>query len=178
MRCVIFGDVLSLGREYRVVSVTTVGSEEPRMPEGELLRPNDWSRPAACMMAFFAVGIGLLLLLTTPAQGSNLDGPLRPVYGLGWIVFGLLPLRRVRAGVVVGTDGIVVRPPLRRTSRYRWFEIKIFRFRPSFIRKSLVIELRDGRQIGAHGFGVRSAADRRRAEALVSELNDRVAGAS
>jgi hypothetical protein len=156
----------------------SIKPKESCLPEGELLRPNDWSRPAACMMAFFAVGIGLLLLLTTPAQGSNLDGPLRPVYGLGWIAVGLLPLRRVRAGVIAEKDGVVVRPPLGRTSRYRWSEIKNFRFRPSFIRKSLVIELQDGRQIGAHGFGVRSTADRQRAEALVSELNSRVSATS
>jgi hypothetical protein len=158
--------------------MATIDSKESRLPEGELLRPNDWSRPAACMLAFFAVGIGLLLLLTTPAQGSSLDGPLRPVYGLAWIAFGLLPLRRVRAGVIVETNGITVRPPLRRTSRYEWSELKHFMFRPSIFRNSLVIELQDGRQISAHGFGVRSMADRRRAEELVSELNSRVAAKS
>lgn len=142
--------------------------------EGELLRPNNWSRPAACMTAFFAVGIGLFLLLTSPSQGSSLAGSLRPVYGLAWIAFGLLPLRKVIAGVIVERDGITVRSPRFRTTRYKWPEIKEFAFRPSIMRNSLLIELRDGRQISAHGFGVRSMAERLRAEALVSELNDRI----
>lgn len=149
--------------------------EHRPLPEGELLRPNDWSQPAICMLAFFAVGIGLFLLLTSPAEGSSLAGPLRPVYALAWIVFGLLPLRKVRAGVIVEKDGIVVRSPRLRSTSYQWREIKEFAFRPSIIRNSLVIELQDGRQISAHGFGVRSTSDRQRAEALVSELNSRVA---
>lgn len=148
--------------------------KDQRIQEGELLRPNEWSQSIAGLVAFFAVAIGLLLLLTNPVQGSNITGQLRPVYGLIWIVFGLMLVSRLTAGLVVEENGVIVRSRFR-SAQYQWAEIKEFVFRPSFIRRSLVIEFQDGRKIGVHGFGVRSVADRQRAEGLVSELNNRAA---
>jgi len=65
-------------------------TKKPGIPEGEPLRLNEWGQPAAAMVALFAAGIGLLLLLTHPTHGSNLAGPPRPVYGAAWIAFAFL----------------------------------------------------------------------------------------
>jgi len=151
-----------------------VDSHSPLLPEGEVLRPNDWSQPAAWMLALFAVGAGLLLLLTEPARGSSLTGSLRPVLGLAWIAFGLISISKVRAGVLVQKDGIEVRSRLHASS-YQWSAIKQFTLQPSMTRNNLQIELKDGKLIRAHGFGVRSSSERCRAESMVAELNRRVA---
>jgi len=141
------------------------------IPEGEPLRSNDWSQPAALMLAFFEIGAGLFLLLTRP-EGGDFNGSLRPVLGLAWIAVGLLPLSGLRAGLVVRQDGIEVRSRLR-TSNYRWSDIKHFDLRPSIYRSPLRVELNNGQLIRPLGFSMKTSSDRCRGEAMVAELNRR-----
>jgi hypothetical protein len=143
---------------------------KPLVPTGQLLRSNDWSIPAAWAMCAFGVFAGLFFILVSPSPGSEFDGPLRPVLGLAWIGFGIMSVNKVRAGVIVEKEGIVVRSRIR-SDRYQWSEINEFKWQPSLIRKTLQIHLKDGRCIYAHGFSVRSPDEAQRAKEMVAELN-------
>lgn len=140
------------------------------LPEGQLLRPNDWSIAAAWVMCTVAVCAGLFLILVPPSPGSQLTGPYRPVLGLTWIGCGIMFVSKVRSGVTVEREGILVRSRIG-SSRFRWSEINEFQWRPSLIRKALQIHLKNGRCIYAHGFSVRSPDEAQRAKEMVAELN-------
>jgi hypothetical protein len=153
-------------------------SQPSLVPEGQLLRPNDWSIAAAWVLFTIAVSAGLFLLLRPPATPhSELTGSYRLILGFLWIGFGLMAVSKVRSGVTVEKDGILVRSRIG-SSRYRWSQISEFKWQPSAIRKALQIHLKDGRCIYAHGFSVRSPAEAQRAKEMVAELNRLAAGGS
>lgn len=154
------------------------------LPEGQLLRPNDGSIAAAWAMCFFAVLAALLFLdlFGPPIPGrhshdSHLDNLLRVILGLVWIGFGLTAVRKVRSGVIVEKEGIVVRSRIR-SSRYQWSEINEFQWRPSLTKKALQIHLKDGRRIYPHGLRVKTLDEAHRAKEMVAELNRRASGSS
>lgn len=153
--------------------MSETNSEQPLVQDGEVLRLNDWADPVALMLAFCAVGAGLLLLLTGPAHGSNLNGSLRPVLGFAWIAFGLMAVSGLRAGLIVEEQGIVVRSRVR-TASYLWSDIRHFELQESKVKNALRIELKDGRQVSVRGFNTRSQSEVSTAEAMVAELNRRV----
>jgi hypothetical protein len=142
------------------------------LPEGEILRPNDWAEPAAWMLGLAAGLIGVFFLVVSPSPHSQLGGSLRPLLGLAWLAFGVMAASGARAGVVVGKDGIVVRTRFRQSS-YRWAEIRGFDLQSSLTRPPLCIHLRDTRDIRSRGFAPKSATEHRRGEAMVAELNRR-----
>jgi hypothetical protein len=90
-------------------------SEPVKLPEGAVLRLNDWAEPAAWILGLAAGLIGVFLLVVSPSPHSQLGGSLRPVLGLAWLAFGVMAASGARAGVVVGKDGIVVRTRFRQT---------------------------------------------------------------
>lgn len=147
------------------------------VPKGQLLRPNDWSIAVAWVMFTCFALIGLFLILVPPSSGSHFDGPLRPVLGLAWIGFGIMAVSKVRSGVTVEKEGILVRSRVG-SARYQWSEITDFQWRPSLTRKALRIHLKDGRCIYAHGFSVRSPDEAQRAKEMVAELNRLASGSS
>lgn len=145
-------------------------TKSPLIPTGQLLRSNDWSIAAAWALCACAASIGLFLLLVPPSPGGQLTGPYRPVLGLTWIAFGALAVSKVRSGIIVEQQGILVRSRIG-SAHYQWSEISKFEWRPSFTRKALRIHLKDGRCIYAHGFSVRSPDEASRAKEMVAELN-------
>lgn len=153
-------------------------NDSQAIAEGQLLRAGDWSRWAAWALCISSVLASLfLLILFQPSYNSSHDGgSFRPVVAFACIVFGLVAVRKVRSGVLVEKDGVVVRSGIG-PSHYQWPEIKEFRWRPSLFRKAFQIHLKDGRCIYAHGFSVRSPSEAQRAKEMVAEFN-RLAGAS
>lgn len=143
------------------------------LPEGEIVRLNEWSEFVTWLLAVCGIGFGLLLLLTEPSSGSNLNGSLRPVLGAVWLTFGLLVASGARTGLVVNPEGITVRYRFHASS-YRWSEIKEFRLPQVGPRKALRIELETGRRLRANGFGASLPADVQTAKEIVAELNRRL----
>jgi hypothetical protein len=148
------------------------GGDQVPLPEGELIRLNDWAEPGGWALALFAGLAGILLLFTDPAPGSELSGPLRPVLAAIWLVLAFLAGSGARAGLVVRPEGIEVRWRIR-SSTFSWGDISTFALRRSTPRQSLRVKLRDGRELWVVGFEARSAEEARRAEAMVMELNRR-----
>jgi hypothetical protein len=152
-------------------------SDPHALPEGQLLRPNDWSIAAAWVLCAIAICAGLFLLLTPPSPGGHFTGSYRIIPGFWWIAFGVMAVSKVRSGVTVEKDGILVRSRIG-SSRFRWSEINEIQWRPSFFRKALRIHLKDGRCIYTHGFSVRSPDEAQRAKEMVAELNRLASGRS
>lgn len=148
-------------------------SDQPLLPEGELLRLNDWAEPAGWMLALFAGLAGLFLLLTNPAPGGNLGGPLRPVLAVAWLGLAFLAGSGARAGLIARSDGIEVRFRLR-SSRFAWSDISTFELHQAGYRPSLRVRLADSRELHVAGFSARSPEEVDRAEAMVAELNRRL----
>lgn len=147
--------------------------KHPPLPEGEVLRLNEWTEPAGWMLGLFAGLAGALLLFTDPASGGNLDGPLRPVLAVIWLALAFVAASGARSGLVVRPEGIEVRGRIR-SSTFSWGDISSFALKRSMLGPSLHVKLRDGGDLGVAGFGARSLEEARRAEALVAELNRRV----
>ena len=147
------------------------------LPEGEVLRLNDWVVPAGWMLALFAVLGGALLILTDPAPGSEFDSPLTPLIGLAWLAFAFFVATGSRSGLVVKAECVEVRFRIRSTT-ISWSEISEFVLPQSGYRRALVVQLRDGRKLRAVGFEAKSSREAERARLMVAELNRRVSAVS
>ncbi|MGN6276882.1 MAG: hypothetical protein ACTHNP_13270 [Solirubrobacterales bacterium] len=152
------------------------------IPEGRLLRTGGWSRWIAWALCITSVLSSLFLLILfqpsySDSHHSQHGGLFRPVVALACLVFALVAVRKVRSGIILEKDGVVVRSAIG-PSRYQWSEINEFQWRPLLIKKALQIQLKNGRRIYVHGFSVRSPDEARRAEKMVAELNRLVTGGS
>lgn len=150
-------------------------SDKELLPEGELLRLNDWSQTAAWALAIVVGLLGVMLITTKGSPSQHFDGSLRPVVGLIWLGFGLMIAGEARSGLIVSEQGVLVQGWLRRR-RWSWPEIGEFKLKRPFLRQSLRISLADGGTVTTPGFGSRSATERALAEKRVEELNRRAAG--
>jgi hypothetical protein len=142
------------------------------IPEGQLLCAGGWSRWTAWALCISSVlaSLFLLILFQPSYSGSQHGDSLRSVVAFACIVFGLASVRKIRFGVIVEEDGVVVRSAIG-PSRYQWFEINEVQWQPSLTRRALQIHLTDGHRIYAHGFSVRSPDEAQRARDMVAELN-------
>jgi hypothetical protein len=151
-------------------------SDKGVLPEGELLRLNDWSRTAAWALAIFVGLLGIMLIATKGSPSQHFNGSLRPVVGLVWLGFGLMIAGEARSGLIVDEQGILVQGWLRRR-RWDWSEIGEFQLKRPFLRQSLRISLADGGVVAVPGFAPKSAIERTLAEERVAELNRRTSTA-
>lgn len=142
------------------------------LPEGEVLRLNDWAESAGWVLALFAGLAGGLLLFTDPAPDSNLSGPLRPLLGAVWFGLAFLAASGARSGLVIRSGGVEVRSRFR-SSTFSWPDIDEFVLKQSIYRPSLRMKLKDGQELRVVGFGARSPEEANRAETMVAELNRR-----
>lgn len=149
-------------------------SDKQILPEGELLRLNDWSQTAAWALAIVVGLLGIMLITTKGSPSQHFDGSLRPVVGLVWLGFGLMIAGEARSGLIVSEQGVLVQGWLRRR-RWNWSEVREFELKRPFLRQSLRVKFADGSTVTTPGFGSRSAAERTLAEERVAELNRRAA---
>jgi hypothetical protein len=154
----------------------TAGSNKDVLPEGELLRLNEWSELGAWLLACFAFLLGVFLIVVPASRPHHFDGPLRLVLGLVWLGFGLLIAGGARSGLVVDEHGVVVQGLVRRT-RWEWSEIAGFVLKPPLFKPALRIQLTDGKEVSTLGFSARSAEERNLAKGRVAELNRRAIAA-
>jgi Bacterial PH domain len=145
------------------------------LPEGELLRLNEWGEALGWLLAGFAFLLGLFLLVVSPLKHGQLDGPLRPVLGLVWMAFGAMIGWNMRRGLIVDQAGIIVQRSFRRR-RWTWPEIERFELKQPFVRPVLRIRFTDGTQTSTFGFNSKSRQERLLADARVAELNRRALG--
>lgn len=148
------------------------GTRKELLPEGKLLRLNDWAEPGGWVVAGVVVLFGVVLLLPPASPSSHLDGSLRPVAGLVWVGLGLMMAGGARSGLIVDHDGIAVQGLWRR-NQWRWEEVDAFELKKPFYRPALRIHLADGSRASASGFSPKSVSERSLAEARVTELNRR-----
>lgn len=148
-----------------------------QLPEGEVLRLNEWREPAGWVLAICMALAGAYLLLVPASHPPRFDGPLRFVLGAGWLFFAAFMAGTIRAGVEVRHDGVLVRR-LIRTSQWNWNEIAEFRLRRSIFRPGLQMLLRSGVDVKGLGLAGRSADEWHLAEHMVAELNQRVVDAN
>jgi hypothetical protein len=155
------------------MSATELESLRTRpLPEGELLRLNDWEETGAWVLAGAILLMGGLVALPVDGRafGESIAGLI--LVGVGVMVAGV-----AGSGVVVGQDGITVRRLLR--SRYlTWSEIDHFEVKTPLLRGALRIYLTDGTMISTPGLDGRSTRERHLSKAWISELNRRAAASS
>jgi hypothetical protein len=137
------------------------------LPEGKLLRLNDWEETGAWVLAGVILLIGGLVALPVDGRafGESLAGLI--LVGVGVMIAGV-----ARSGAIVGQDGIIVRQLLR-SRHWTWFEIDHFEVKVPLLRGALRIYLTDGKMISTPGLDGRSARERRLSRAWIAELNRR-----
>jgi hypothetical protein len=153
-------------------AVTELDPEKELLPEGALLRLNDWSETGAWALAVLAAVAGALVLW--PLRHGHIDSVFRPLLGLTWLAFAALIAGGARSGVIVDSGGITVRGLVRR-QRWEWSEISDFELKRPIYRAALRIRFTNGSEASAPGFNARSSEERKLAEARVAELNRRAA---
>lgn len=143
------------------------------IPEGELLRLNEWAQAAGWALAVAVGALGLMLITTKGSPSQHLNGSLRPIVGLVWVAFGLMIAGEARSGVIVDESGIRVQGWLR-CRRWNWAEIQEFKLKRPFFRQSLRVILVDGRTVSAPGFAPRTSAEQTLVNERIAELNRRL----
>jgi hypothetical protein len=146
------------------------GSLPRDLPEGELLRLNDWEEPGAWVLAGAILVIGFLVAL--PVDGR---GPGESVAGLAWIGVGLMVAGVARSGLIVDRHGITVRELLR-SRHWTWDEVDHFEVKTPLLKGALRIHLVTGKVISTPGLDGRSRRERCLSEAWIAELNCRAGG--
>lgn len=141
------------------------------LPEGELLRLNDWEEPGAWVLAGVLFVLGGLIAL--PVGNTNLG---ESIAGLALIVVGVMIAGVARSGLMVDRQGITVRELLR-SRQWEWSEVDRVEVRIPFLRGALRIHLVDGRVISAPGLDGRSTSERSLSKAWIDEINRRASAA-
>lgn len=142
------------------------------LPEGELLRLNDWEEPGAWVFAGALLLIGALIAL--PVDGRTFS---ESFAGLMLVGGGVMVAGVARSGAIVDQDGITVRQLLR-SRHWTWSEIDHFEVKFPLLKGALRIYLTDGRAISTPGLDGRSARERRLSKAWIAELNRRAGSIS
>lgn len=144
----------------------------PVLPEGKLLRLNDWEESGAWVFAGAVVLIGLLIALPVNGRGVGTCIAGLVIVGVGAGIAGV-----ARSGVIVASDGVVVRKLFK--SRYlRWSEVDHFAVRAPILRGALRIYLVDGTILSTPGLDGRSRRERDVSRSWIAELNRRAAARS
>jgi hypothetical protein len=146
--------------------------ENDVLPEGQLLRLNDWQETGAWGLAVLAGAAGLFLLLVPSLRHHHYHGPLRELVGVAWLGIGLFLAGMARSGMLVDSEGIILQGVIKR-SRWKWSEVIGFHLKTPFYKPALRIQLADGSEASSIGFSAKSAEERNLAEARVAELNRR-----
>jgi hypothetical protein len=146
------------------------------LPEGEVLRLNEWGQGIAVLVTGLAA-LGGLFLIFVPAVGhGHLEGASRRELGVAWLLVAAFFFQTARAGLIVEKEGITVRGLLRRRQR-TWQQIDGFEMTTAFFIQPLRINFRDGSHLRAPGFKASSTAEREVVVSRVAELNRRARAA-
>jgi len=137
------------------------------LPEGKLLRLNDWEETGGWVFAGAILLIGALVAL--PVKGRPLSESLA---GLMLVGVGVMVAGVARSGAIVHQDGITVRQLLR-SRHLTWSEIDHFEVKAPLLKGALRIYLTDGRMLSTPGLDGRSAREKRLSSAWIAELNRR-----
>jgi Bacterial PH domain len=149
-----------------------ISYEDKPLPEGQLLRLNDWEEPGAWTLAGILALFGILIAV--PVHGRGLGHALA---GFALIVAGLMVASVARSGLIVDREGITVRDLLR-SRRWAWDDVDRFEVRLPLLRGALRVHLVNGEVISTPGLDGRSASERRLSSAWLAELNHRAGGAA
>lgn len=141
------------------------------LPEGELLRLNDWEEPGAWALAGVLFLLGGLIAL--PVGGTSLG---ESIAGLALIGVGVMIAGVARSGLIVDQQGITVRELLR-SRRWGWSAVDHLEVKIPLLRGALRIYLVDGRVISTPGLDGRSTRERRLSKAWIDEMNRRAVAA-
>jgi hypothetical protein len=147
-------------------------SNKEILPEGELLRLNEWGEALGWLLAGFVFLLGLVLLIFQPAAHGHLEGPQRQLLGLVWIAFGAMIATNMRRGLIVDQSGIIIQRTFRRSHR-TWADIERFELKQPFFRPALRIRFNDGTEASTFGFNSRSRGEQTLADERIAELNRR-----
>jgi hypothetical protein len=142
-------------------------SKHKSLPEGKLLRLNDWEEPGAWLLAGLVALCGIVIAL--PVEGRGVD---ELIAGLPMVGAGIVIASVARSGLIIDQQGITVRALLR-SRRWAWSEVDHFEVRAPLLRGALRIHLMNGRVVSTPGLDGRSARERRLSEAWLAELNRR-----
>lgn len=143
----------------------------PPLPEGKLLRLNDWEESGAWAFAGVVMLIGLLVAL--PVNGREVGACVAglAVMGVGVGIAGV-----ARSGVIADRDGVAVRRLLKKRN-LKWAEVDHFAVKAPLVRGALRIYLADGTVLSAPGLDGRTRREREISQAWIAELNRRAADA-
>jgi len=141
------------------------------LPEGELLRLNDWEKSGAWAFAGVLWLLGGLIALSV---GDTKLG--ESIAGLALIGVGVMIAGVARSGLIADQQGITVRELLR-SRHWGWSEVDHLEVKMPLLRGALRVHLVDGRVISTPGLDGRSAGERRLSKAWIGEMNRRAAAA-
>jgi hypothetical protein len=145
--------------------------EQRPLPEGELLRLNEWEEPGAWMLAGFFVLVGVLVVDWKVPPGVE-DVVIAVVaFGAAAMIAGV-----AGSGLVVDREGVTVRS-LWRSRRWAWSEVDRVEVKVPLFRGALRVRLVDGRVLSAAGLDGRTRSERQLSKAWLDELNRRAAAA-
>jgi hypothetical protein len=144
-----------------------------RLPEGEVLRINEWEAAGRFFLGGFLVLVGLGYALAKHGHSHHVPWWLVPLLGVVCIGLGVAIAASSRAGLKITPAGITVQRAFSR-SDLSWAELRSFELTDAIYGTSLRIDLTDGRHIGTRGFKTRSRDQRALAEQWVAELNRRL----
>lgn len=153
----------------------SVSPEQRPLPEGELLRLNDWIELAGWVFVSAVFMIGFIPFIGSFTDDSSGSG--MPIAGLVWMAMSLMIADGVRAGLIVDKHGVSVQSLLRRRG-WAWSEIERFEIKRPLIRGPVRVRLVNGKTVSTYGLSGHSRAERRLARAWIAELNRRAAAAA
>lgn len=142
------------------------------LPEGELLRLNDWEEPGAWALAGVLALFGILIAVPVDDRGLG-----HALAGLALIGAGVMVAGVARSGLIVDQEGVTIRDLLR-SRRWTWDEVDRFEVKLPLFRGALRVHLVNGMVISTPGLDGRSAPERRLSSTWLAELNRRVGGSS
>lgn len=147
---------------------------QERLPEGRLLRLNDWAEPAGWLLTGVVIFLGFVALLTPSISSHSVSA--RIFAGIIWIGVGVMIGGGVRSGIILDKSGITVRGMFR-SRHLDWSEIRSFEIKAPILKGSLRIELVDGEVLSTMALSGNSAKERALAKVWLKELNQRAANA-
>jgi hypothetical protein len=145
--------------------------EQRPLPEGELLRLNEWEEPGAWMLAGFFVLVGIIVVDWKVPPGVEDIVIAVVAFGAAAMIAGV-----ARSGLVVDREGVTVRS-LWRSRRWAWSEVDRVEVKVPLFRGALRVHLVDGRVLSAAGLDGRTRSERQLSKAWLDEMNRRAAAA-
>jgi hypothetical protein len=146
------------------------------LPEGEVLRINEWEAAGKFFIGGAVVVIGLAYVFAKHGPYHDVPRWLVPLLGLVLVGIGIQLVASSRSGLIVEQSGIIVQGSFRRRG-WAWSQVSRFELTGAIYGLPMRIQLADGKQLRVPGFRTRSRGQRELAQERVAELNLRMESA-